>query len=189
MLEIISPRLLPVNIKISKIAGGNPVKFLHPRSASGGGAASPEGAGQIRVPEEIPVHLRGGGAPLGDGPHHQGLAPAHIAGGKHLLHAGGIAARRGADSYACALEELGDTVSGGETPEQQVAAKELADSIGQFLWTLPPQTRHVFLWRYYYFDDIRAIANRSGMSRAKVKSLLYRTRQQLKTHLVREGFL
>ena len=99
------------------------------------------------------------------------------------------AARRGADSYACALEELGDTVPGGETPEQQVAARELADSIGQFLWTLPPQTRHVFLWRYYYFDDIPTIANRSGMSRAKVKSLLYRTRQQLKTHLVREGFL
>lgn len=99
------------------------------------------------------------------------------------------AARREAGNYACALEELGDTVSGGATPEQQVEAGELAASVSRFLRTLPPQSRQMFLWRYYYFDSLDIIARRGGVSRSKVKSQLYRVRQKLKTHLQKEGLL
>lgn len=99
------------------------------------------------------------------------------------------AARRDAGNYACALEELGDMVSGEETPEQQVEAGELAASVSRFLHTLPPQTRQMFLWRYYYFDSLETIARRGGFSRSKVKSQLYRTRQNLKAHLSKEGLL
>ena len=61
----------------------------------------PNGAYQIRVAGQIPVHLRSGGAPFGDGPHHQGLAPAHIASGEHLVRIGSIAPRRCADRPVC----------------------------------------------------------------------------------------
>ena len=54
----------------------------------------------IAVPHQKGVHLVGGGAPFLDGPDHQGLAPAHVSGGEHLGHIGGVSAGGGADSGA-----------------------------------------------------------------------------------------
>lgn len=51
------------------------------------------GPHQVRVPDQVFIHLRGGGPALGDGPHHQGLAPAHIAGGEDFARAGSITVR------------------------------------------------------------------------------------------------
>ena len=99
------------------------------------------------------------------------------------------AARREAGNYACALEELGDVVAQGDTPEQQVEAGELAASVNRFLHTLPPLSRQMFLWRYYYFDSLEMIAHRGGVSRSKVKGQLYRIREKLKNHLREEGLL
>ena len=95
---------------------------------------------------------------------------------------------RMASEYAVSLSELGDCVSGGNTTEELVNVKLLADTIGIFLRLQSEDTRTIFLGRYYFLDSIKEIASYSGMSESKVKSLLHRTRLNLKAYLEKEGF-
>ena len=96
--------------------------------------------------------------------------------------------KRYASEYALSLDELGDSFSDGSTPEQSFDAKLLDAAINRFLRTLPHEARNTFLGRYYFFDSLKEVARYCGMSEAKAKSLLYRTRQSLKAYLVKEGF-
>ena len=90
--------------------------------------------------------------------------------------------------YALSLSELGDCVSGGNTTEDIVNAKLLADAIGIFLRLQSEEVRTAFLGRYYFLDSIKEIAAYCGMSESKVKSLLHRTRLSLREYLTTEGF-
>lgn len=98
------------------------------------------------------------------------------------------AVKRYASEYAISLEELGDTFTDGSTPEQILDAKLLDEAISRFVCALPDDAQRAFVGRYYFFDSLRDIAGYCGMKEGKLKSLLYRTRQQLKTHLLKEGF-
>lgn len=95
--------------------------------------------------------------------------------------------RLGAE-YAISLSELGDCVSGGNTTEELVNVKLLADAIGIFLRLQSEEARTAFIGRYYFLDPVKEIASYCGMSESKVKSLLYRTRIALKAYLEKEGF-
>ena len=95
--------------------------------------------------------------------------------------------KRGAGEYALCLEELGDYI-GKDTTAQQLELQALADSIAAFLRRQNAETRNVFVCRYYYMDSVKDIAAKSRITEAKVKVLLYRTRQALKNHLEEEGF-
>ena len=97
-------------------------------------------------------------------------------------------AKRYTSEYAVSLDELGDSFSDGNTPEQAYDAKLLDDAINRFLRTLPEDARNTFIGRYYFFDSLKDVAAYCGMSEAKAKSMLYRTRQSLKAYLVKEGF-
>lgn len=96
--------------------------------------------------------------------------------------------KRAGSEYTLSLQELGDCVSGGNTTEEIVNVKLLADSIGIFLRLQSQEARTTFLARYYFLDSVKDIARSSGMSESKVKSLLHRTRVALKKHLEEEGF-
>lgn len=96
--------------------------------------------------------------------------------------------KRRDSEYALSLSELGDCVSGGNTTEEALNVKLLAEAIGEFLRRQNAQTRHVFIGRYYYLDSVKDIAGYCGMSESKVKTLLHRTRLGLKEYLVKEGF-
>ena len=98
------------------------------------------------------------------------------------------AAKRSASEYAISLEELGDMFSDGRTPEDSLDAKLLDEAINRFVRTLPYDAQRAFVGRYYFFDSLKEIAGYCGMKESKLKSLLYRTRQQLKAQLVKEGF-
>ena len=95
--------------------------------------------------------------------------------------------RRGSQ-YALSLEELGECVSGGNTTEEIVNVKLLADSIGIYLRLQSPRARTAFLARYYYLDSLKEVAAACGMTESQTKSLLYRTRVGLKEYLRKEGF-
>lgn len=97
-------------------------------------------------------------------------------------------AKRLPSEYALSLEELGDTFFRGSTPEQELDAKVLRDTVEQFVRGLSEDARNVFVGRYYFFDSVSEVARYCGMSESGVKSLLYRTRQNLKDHLAKEGF-
>lgn len=96
--------------------------------------------------------------------------------------------KRVASEYAISLSELGDCVSGGNTTEEIVNVKLLADAIGIYLRTQSAEARTAFLARYYFLDPLKEVAASLGISESKCKSLLYRTRVGLKEYLQKEGF-
>jgi len=96
--------------------------------------------------------------------------------------------KRQASEYAISLEELGDCVSGGNTTEEIVNVKLLADAIGIYLRTLPEEARNLFIGRYYFLDSLKEAAAYCGMTESKAKSMLHRTRLGLKDYLRKEGF-
>lgn len=96
--------------------------------------------------------------------------------------------KRQASEYAISLSELEECISNGDVTEQTVDVHLLAESISGFLQTLPPEVSNIFIGRYYFLDSIREITGYYGMSEAKVKSMLHRTRIALKNHLEQEGF-
>ena len=96
--------------------------------------------------------------------------------------------KRNASQYTLSLSELSDTFSDGDSVEELFNAELLRETIARFLHTLPKETQLAFLGRYYYFDSLKDVADYCGMKESKLKSLLYRTRQALKQHLIKEGF-
>lgn len=97
--------------------------------------------------------------------------------------------KRRASEYVQSLSELEECVSAGDTTQQEIDLKLLAEAINMYLGTLSPEARNTFVGRYYYMDSIREVAAYYGISESKVKSLLYRTRKGLKSYLEQEGFV
>lgn len=98
------------------------------------------------------------------------------------------ARRRGGGETALALEELREVI-GGDSPEEEVNTRELSRVISAFLKGEPETRRKVFLRRYFYMEDIPAIADRYGLKMSNVRMMLSRTRQKLKKYLIQEGYI
>ena len=96
--------------------------------------------------------------------------------------------KRKASEYAISLSELGDCVSGGNTTEETVNVKLLADAIGIYLRLIPEEARNAFIGRYYFLDPLKEVAAYCGMTESKAKTVLYRTRLGLKEYLIKVGF-
>lgn len=98
------------------------------------------------------------------------------------------AEKRGGGELTLALEELGDCVSGGTGPEEELQYKELTEALGRFLADLPKNRRTVFLRRYWLVQPVGLIARELGMLPGAVSMSLTRTRRELKTYLQERGF-
>lgn len=96
--------------------------------------------------------------------------------------------KRQASEYALSLSELEECVPDTVSTEQSADLHLLAEAITSYLSLLSKEARVTFVGRYYYMDTLKEIAAYQGMSEAKVKSMLYRTRQGLKIYLQQEGF-
>ena len=79
-----------------------------------------------------------------------------------------------------------DCIPDGSTVEQEADRAALSDALNRFLKNLPEEKRTVFLRRYWYLVPIKDIAEQCGMSESKVKSMLLRTRNQLRQFLEKE---
>ena len=88
-----------------------------------------------------------------------------------------------------ALSELNECVPGGETAEDAVLRRQLSEAVNRFLAGLPAQKRAVFVLRYWYLYSAAEIARRTGIRESTVRTILFRLRQQLKTHLEKEDIL
>ncbi len=64
----------------------------------------------------------------------------------------------------------------------------LSEAINGFLGTLDEEKRNIFIRRYWYLDSIADISERFALSESKVKTTLYRCRNQLREHLEKEGY-
>ena len=96
--------------------------------------------------------------------------------------------KRLGSEYALSLSELGDCVSGGNSTEEIVNVKLLADAIGIYLRTQSAEARTAFIARYYFLDPVKEVAAALGISESKCKTLLHRTRTGLRAYLEKEGF-
>lgn len=86
-----------------------------------------------------------------------------------------------------ALEELSECVPGSDGTENWAERETLVEALDRFLGSLKPQTRIMFLRRYWYINRIGEIAADLHVSESKVKMTLSRTRKALKEHLEKEG--
>lgn len=98
-------------------------------------------------------------------------------------------AQKRSSNMTVSIHELEAYVTTTGDPSNTVYAKELAACIERFLRNIDYESRNIFLRRYWFFDSIADIAKRFSISESKVKSQLFRTRNKLNAHLMKEGFL
>ena len=90
-------------------------------------------------------------------------------------------------SYDVALDELAQSIPTLETVESTLSAQELTQLLDTFLAVLDARNRVLFVRRYWYADDIPALAERFHMSRNSVSIRLSRIRKKLRAYLNKEG--
>lgn len=98
-------------------------------------------------------------------------------------------AQKRSEAMRLSLQELDACLVSPTDVEQEVLAKELTACIEEFLRATDAESRNIFLRRYWFFDSIEQIAAGFGISKSKVKMRLLRTRNALRQHLIREGFI
>ena len=97
------------------------------------------------------------------------------------------AAKRGGGETNLVLSELEECISAPDGPEQEHEANMVTEAINAFLHSIDKTARVAFVLRYFHGESIRAISDRFQMSESKIKSILFRTRKKLRTHLEKEG--
>lgn len=95
--------------------------------------------------------------------------------------------KRGGGELPVALDELGDCVSGFDEISRREDSAEIREALNRFLESLNPVERSVFMLRYWMIEPIDRIAEMKGMSSSKVTTMLFRTRNKLKKHFMKEG--
>lgn len=91
--------------------------------------------------------------------------------------------------HICSLDnEMEQCIPSPDDVACRLERDELARAINGFLDTQRTDARNVFLRRYWFLDTIPAIARRYGFSESKVKSMLFRSRNQLRAYLRKEGY-
>ena len=117
------------------------------------------------------------------------------------MRVGHVAARLERDAAAAAFGSLGvfgthhaqslarplQSVPAGGSGEQTMDERELGQAIDRFLRTIPEKQCSLFLRRYWYAESISQIAERYSLKENTVKSILFRTREQLRKFLQKEG--
>lgn len=97
--------------------------------------------------------------------------------------------KRGGTQFAQALDELAEVLPANDHVENEVEQRELNRALQAFLETLTPETRHIFMQRYFMSLPVQEIASANGMTAGAVKMSLMRTRTKLREYLGKEGFL
>ncbi len=97
------------------------------------------------------------------------------------------AGKRGAGQTAAVLDELSECVSSGVTTEDISDNNTLRRALNDFLSSLEPEKRIIFMQRYWYMISIKAIADKHSSTESRIKMILLRTRNELKEHLIKEG--
>ncbi len=95
--------------------------------------------------------------------------------------------RRGGGELPLALDEFAEILDSGADTEKELEVRELNREIRRLLGKLEKAERDVFLSRYWFLASIAEIAEKSGFSESKVKTMLHRTRKKLLNQLKEEG--
>ncbi|MCR5295256.1 MAG: RNA polymerase sigma factor [Lachnospiraceae bacterium] len=96
-------------------------------------------------------------------------------------------AKRGGGEVPAVLDELSECVPSGQNVENEILARELAETIASFVSGLPEDERRIFILRVYELMPVKEIAERLSFSESKVKTTFFRTRKKLAGVLKKEG--
>ncbi len=92
-------------------------------------------------------------------------------------------------AFVCELShEMEECLPSPDDAACRLDQEELKRALNTFLATLKTEKRNLFVRRYWYLDSIDSIATRYGVSPSKVKTTLFRVREQLRTYLQKEGY-
>ena len=95
--------------------------------------------------------------------------------------------KRGNGEVPVVLDELAECVSGHDELERRQDSAEIAAAIDSFLDELNSVERGVFMRRYWMMEPIADVANRYDISVSKTTTMLFRLRNRLKIHFMKEG--
>lgn len=93
------------------------------------------------------------------------------------------------NEFDLVLDELESCVAGKSTVESAYEEGMLATMLDEFLEQLPKEKRVMFVRRYWYSDTVKDIAKRLQISESKVKTTLFRTRNELQDFLAARGVM
>ena len=89
--------------------------------------------------------------------------------------------KRGGIEELC--DELSEAIPSGESVAEEYERGRLKDAIDEFLSLQDKEKRVMFVLRYFYSKQIGEIALKVGVSEAKVKTTLFRMRENLREFL------
>ena len=87
------------------------------------------------------------------------------------------------------VEELTECIPDRNTVQEEYENGRLAEALNGFLHEMEEQRRAVFLRRYFYGQSIEQIAAETGIKAGSVKSMLFRSREALRSVLEKEELL
>jgi len=90
--------------------------------------------------------------------------------------------------YDASIDELANCIP-APALEETVDAKELGTAINRFLGTLSADNRALFLRRYWFGDPVQEIARDLNLRQNAASVRLNRMRMQLRTYLIKEGYV
>ena len=92
-------------------------------------------------------------------------------------------------AFICELSaEMEQCIPAPDDVQCRIEDKVFADAINEFLSRLDEEKRNIFVRRYWYLDSIASISERFALSQSKIKTTLFRCRNELRKYLEKEGY-
>lgn len=92
-------------------------------------------------------------------------------------------------AFVCELSaEMEECIPAPDDVECRIDDMALREAINGFLSTLDEEKRNIFIRRYWYLDSVASISKRFVLSESKVKTMLFRCRNELRRYLEKEGY-
>ncbi len=97
------------------------------------------------------------------------------------------AEKRNSGQMPLILDEIQECVPASDNTENIIEEMALTEILNRFLSSLSLEQRKIFMRRYWYLSPIKEIATEYSISESKVKMSLFRSRNELKNLLEKEG--
>ena len=97
------------------------------------------------------------------------------------------AKKRNGGQMSLIFDEIQECIPSLDSTENIVEEIALTDILNRFLSSLSLEQRKIFMRRYWYLSPIKEIATEYDMSESKIKMSLFRSRNELKKLLEKEG--
>ncbi len=85
------------------------------------------------------------------------------------------------------FEELSECLPARDNSAENALNSAVADSLNEFLASLPQEQRVYFMRRYYMGEPLNLIAERYGVSANKLGVMMHRLRKKFRQKLIKDG--